>query len=252
MIPLNGTLEKFNTVSLQQVGSDNLLTRFDTKFSFHSDLLEPLLKKLSENYEMLSVNNTIAQTYSNIYFDNRNLECYFFHHNNRLERWKFRYRIYESSNKIFFELKRKSHREQTQKERVLCMEASPAISGAARELVEAASHFNAADLVPCLYVNYKRLTLVSQDRTERMTIDCDLKISHENKAINFDHLVIAELKRPLNQFRSSGFEAMRSLGIRSGAISKYCLGIIHTRPGIKYNAFKRRITRINRIIQNGK
>lgn len=252
MVSLNGTLEQFKTVSLQQVGSDNLLTRFDTKYSFHSSLLEPLLKKLSATYEMLSVNGVTAQSYSNIYFDNRNLECYFFHHNNRLERWKFRYRIYESSNKIFFELKRKSHREQTEKERVLCAEAAPVISGAARELVESASPFSAADLAPCLYVNYKRLTLISEDKKERMTIDYDLKISHGDRIINFDHLVIAELKRPLNHFRSEGFEALRSFGIRSGAISKYCLGIIHTRPGIKHNAFKRRITHINRIIQNGK
>ena len=64
-------------------------------------------------------------------------------------------------------------------------------------------------------------------------------------------MVIAEVKQPRVQPRAEFLEVMRGLKIPAMRMSKYCIGILHTHPGVKHNRFKPRLLQINKLISEG-
>ena len=74
-------------------------------------------------------------------------------------------------------------------------------------------------------------------KPEKVTFDFNLKFSKEQATADFSNLVIVEVKT--ERGRDMDFaKLMKQLSIRSGSISKYCLGLIALHQPIKFNTFK--------------
>ena len=87
---------------------------------------------------------------------------------------------------------------------------------------------------------FKRITLVHKSRPERFTIDVNLGFDQDQNEIELSQMVIAELKQSSQSRETESFQSLRKLGIRPMGMSKYCLGMMLTRPGLKHNNFKRK------------
>jgi hypothetical protein len=70
-----------------------------------------------------------------------------------------------------------------------------------------------------------------------VTIDRNLHFSAEGRSVLLDDRIIVEVKQERGK-RTLLDQQMRSIGVRPGSISKYCLGILHLYPDAKRNRFK--------------
>ena len=106
-------------------------------------------------------------------------------------------------------------------------------------------------LGPQLETAFDRITLVNYEKTERLTIDCNLKFRNfaVGTTASFDELVVMELKQD-GRARSLLKQVLFDLRIKPYKISKYCIGTAMTRPEVKQNRFKKKIRRINKLKSN--
>jgi hypothetical protein len=103
--------------------------------------------------------------------------------------------------------------------------------------------FQPRTLVPVIWINYSRLTLVNKNSPERLTIDLGLEFKKNKYSQKLDKLVIAEVKQ--EKRRASPFmDVMKKYHIREGSISKYCMGIAFTCNEVKKNNFKSKLLTI--------
>ena len=103
--------------------------------------------------------------------------------------------------------------------------------------------------MPQLRTAFRRITLVSKQKNERLTIDFTLHWSniHTGIEVQLEPLVIIELKRNGLTY-SPMTDILRQLRIKPMKISKYCIGTALTNPDVKQNRFKQKIRKIQRIL----
>src|SRR5688500_10440071 len=92
------TLALFEPITLEKMDSVKLLDRTDTKFLFKRDKLDDVLNGVRDNYYVLEALETRITDYESLYFDTPGLDLYHRHHNDRMNRYKVRYRRYINSN----------------------------------------------------------------------------------------------------------------------------------------------------------
>lgn len=226
--------------------SVKLLNRVDTKFTFNSCRLIPLLKDLSQFYNVLDICGLRQCRYKTLYFDTPDLRMFTLHHNGKLNRYKVRLRRYEDSDANYFEIKFKDNKKRTIKKRISRKEFKEEITGKAERFLAETCPFTAEMLKPAVLVYYKRITLVSKSFTERLTIDVNLLFEKDGQQKAFDQLCIVELKQDSSN-RSPALDLMRKFHIRDVSMSKYCFGIISLFENAKKNNFKPKLKEINKI-----
>ena len=99
-----------------------------------------------------------------------------------------------------------------------------------------------------MWVNYSRLTLVSKQNPERLTIDLELTFKNNSKEIQYAEIAIAEIKQE-RIGASPILDILKKHQLKSGSISKYCFGIISLFEDIKQNNFKKHLRRISKTLQ---
>src|SRR5262245_48399908 len=109
--------QRFEPLSLDQVGSATLLDRVDTKFLVPLSAVPQLIDGLADQYRALQVNGTRLGRYSTRYFDTPELALYHAHHAGRLPRYKVRVRSYLESREQYLEVKLKNNKGRTLKDR---------------------------------------------------------------------------------------------------------------------------------------
>lgn len=228
--------------------SVKLMDRTDTKFVFHVQDLDAVLSEISKHYRALEVEGTRWSPYETLYYDTPGLELYIRHHNQKLNRYKIRYRKYVNSNLHFFEIKFKNNKGRTIKKRIKETAIETEIKNNAQQLLESITGFKAAELKPILFVNCSRATLVNTQMEERLTLDVKLQFKRNGTELNFEPLVIAELKQNKVNVRSPFYKLMKHYRFRSSSMSKYCFGVTQLFPEIKKNNFKPKILTLNKII----
>lgn len=240
-------LSSFNTLSLADLDTVKLQNRCDTKFTFHRSKLASFLDLIKDSYAALSIDSQILMDYESLYYDTPDFNLYLNHHNQRRNRFKVRYRKYVVSDLTYFEIKRKNNKGRTVKRRVKVPDIENAISGKALAHYEKEFEGIRPFLKPSLWVNFSRMTLADQSFKERATIDVGLHYIQGDRTIRCDDLVIAELKQPMFS-RISGFMgALNDLHISPLRISKYCYGMQKMYPDLKYNNFKQKFSKINKL-----
>lgn len=238
----------FEKITLQEMDAVQLQNRMDTKMIFHLNRLPFILDQLITDYRVFEINNYRLNPYQTLYFDTEDWKLYNLHHNEKTNRYKLRFRKYQSSDLIFFEVKYKNNKGRTIKERVKVQEFPDVIDGKAKELLEEISSSPCNLFVPKLWVNYTRITFVSKLNSERVTIDINLSFKNNSKQFMLYDLVIAEVKQGRASTGSSFLKIMKSQGVRPGSISKYCLGVSLIEDKVKKNNFKTKLLAVNKIL----
>ncbi len=243
-------LNTFDPISLEQMEPVKLMDRIDKKYTLHINQLPEVLREISKDYFVLDIKNKRSTTYHTIYFDTPGYDCFLKHQNGKLNRYKIRSRQYVESNLNFFEVKFKSNRDRTQKDRIRCDAKVETLNGRAYDFMESSTGMNASEFQPRMFINFVRITLVSKTLDERCTIDLDLNFKNEHGEKHFNDLVIVEAKMGNGKKRSSIVNAMRKFHVTEKSISKYCLGVTLLVPGIKKNNFKPALLLLEKLLSD--
>lgn len=248
-------IASFPPISLEEMDGIKLMNRIDTKYLTDEDTLTALLQDaLAQGYMALETDGGKIASYDTLYFDTPRLRMFMDHHNRRLVRQKVRTRIYVDSGTAFLEIKRKNNHGRTKKKRTgIPKEEFRDFSRDAEacEYLADKSWFTAPELSPSLETVFRRITLVNPEKTERITIDSGLTFNNFRTGLgaSLRNAVIIELKQDA---RADSPMKRILLGhrVKPIKVSKYCIGITLTSPGLKTNRFKSKIRRIEKQINN--
>jgi hypothetical protein len=240
-------VKTFQPISLKEMDAVGLLNRVDTKYILSSKILPEILLKVNPNYRILEIKNERIFDYSSLYFDTAENNMYLDHHNGKLNRYKVRFRRYVSSNLIKLEIKFKSKGIRTIKKQALSQGIETSLSDTSREFIEHNSPFHSDELVPAIYTNFSRITLVNNNMTERATIDINLKFIEKDVEKDAGYLALIEVKRGSGTGMSELMQTLKNYGIRRKGFSKYCVGRALMEPELKKNKFKEKLLIIKKL-----
>jgi hypothetical protein len=244
---LHHTLKTLDHITLAEMDGVKLMDRTDTKFTFSREKLDKVLAAIHPYYKVLEVEGKRLSHYKTLYYDTSDYSLYLAHHNGELNRYKVRHRTYVDSGLGFLEVKFKNNKGRTQKKRIEVEDAPLNWNDTSKDFLQAKTPLKIESLIPSIWVNYGRITLVNRTCAERVTIDVDLEFISHNKLHSFNNLVIAEVKQDKKN-PSQFLKLMKALRIREGSISKYCMGVAVSDTPIKKNNFKEKLLAIKHII----
>ncbi|MBL7921756.1 MAG: polyphosphate polymerase domain-containing protein [Bacteroidia bacterium] len=247
MQTVNDILNSFTAITLKEMDGVKLMDRTDTKFTFKMELLPEILKAIEPFYKCLHIESKVMSSYKTLYYDTSGLMLYNKHHNGELNRYKIRHRTYVDSNLGYLEVKFKNNKGRTIKERIKEKEAAAVFNEKSHNFLSGELPFDPNTLVPIVWVNYSRITLVNKQSAERLTIDINLEFKKDDQSTVLDNLVIAEVKQEKKK-PSPFIKTMKKLRVREGSISKYCFAIAFMHDGAKKNNFKEKLLALKHII----
>lgn len=258
-------LKKYEPISLGEMKDVRLMNRTDTKFVTTTEKLLRLLDMARGEYFVQEINGRRVASYYTVYFDTENCDMFLVHQSGRLNRQKLRIRSYVDSGLNFLEVKTKNNRKRTSKERVAVDGFDPEspcygmVLGGGRDDVSGDYHgflsqqlcYDPATLKEQLENRFDRITLVNKMKTERLTIDTNLRFHNltTGEDAEFGGLAIIELKRDGLAF-SPILEMLRELRIKPMGFSKYCMGTAATNRELKHNCFLPRMRMVEKM-RNG-
>ncbi|MCC8038602.1 MAG: polyphosphate polymerase domain-containing protein [Bacteroidales bacterium] len=260
MNDIQDILRQFLPISLDEMSGIKLMNRTDTKFITTLPMLRRLLSMAAPAYFAQEIDGQRVAHYFTVYFDTRDSQMYTMHQTGRLNRQKLRIRSYVDSNISFLEVKTKNNHGRTKKRRIAIDGFDPLAP--ARditfhdqerqtwcEFLGQHLRFPANDLSQRLENRFSRITLVNRNRTERLTIDFNLRFHNIATGNDMDmgSLVIIELKRD-GLTPSPILEILRQLRIHPHGFSKYCMGAALTDQSLRRNCIKTKIQDVKRLI----
>jgi len=125
----------FSPISLEEMDGVKLMNRTDTKFTFSISVLPELFQNLSPFYNVLEIDNKRIHEYKSLYFDTKKRKFYYDHHNQRVNRFKVRFREYVDSGLTFLEVKRKNNKGKTIKKRLKVKDIVTSIKSEQQEYI---------------------------------------------------------------------------------------------------------------------
>lgn len=233
-------------ISLGEMDSVSLMKRTDTKFIIHENDLISFLDSIKDQYKVLEIDKKRILNYSSLYFDTENKKFYKDHHNQKANRTKIRMRKYVESDVCFLEIKQRNGKGDTTLTRTQIMDFDPTLSDNSVEFIQDITKEN-FDLEPLIWNKFNRITLVNIEAKERITIDLNLSYSYDNAFKAYNNLVIIEVKQERFSRTSPAVQQLKLKNINPYNISKYCIGMISLYKDLKYNRFKKKIMKINKI-----
>jgi len=247
MNELEPILNKFESISLEEMDVVKLMDRTDTKYLFSRRKLPAILSELAKNYRILEINNKRTNSYRTLYYDTPDSTFFRLHQNGKRNRYKVRMRKYLDSGLCFLEIKFKNNKGKTSKKRERKEDFENILSDESKQYIEKRTPFDADVLEPKIWSEFTRLTLVHRYQKERLTIDFGLKVNNDSRESELKDLIIAEMKHERASSRSDFTLVMKEHHIRPLRISKYCIGSVLIYPELKYNNFKPKLLAINKI-----
>lgn len=239
---------RFDRITLPEMDGVKLMDRVDVKYIIPLHLLPLILTEAQAYYQLLEVNHQRLCTYETLYYDTNDLLLYHNHHAGRTNRYKVRFRNYVDSQLSFFEIKHNTNKGRTIKKRIKQNGEAPLyLTDDKAEFLHTITPLSSEQLRGNMWVNYKRLTLVSRNSAERVTIDLNLSFKDDYTLASYSQMAIAEIKQE-RIGTSAMIDILRRYQIRSGSISKYCLGVISLTKDVKYNRFKAKLLHLSKIL----
>lgn len=227
-----------------------LMNRTDTKFVATAEQLHDFLLAVQGKYFIQEINGKRIASYHTTYFDTDDYQMYNMHHCGKITREKIRVRTYLDSNETFFEIKNKNNHGRTKKKRISIQGHDTAATERETVVPFMAKHawYEIEEIAPVIENWFNRITLVNYNKTERLTIDFNLKFHHlkSDGRDKLDKTAIIELKRDGN-VPSPALDILRKLRIKRSGFSKYCIGSALTNSSLKRNNFKERLIMISKI-----
>lgn len=241
-------LKQLNPTTLSELDTVSLQNRIDSKYILNEKEMARLLPCLLDNYKILTIKDERIFSYENNYFDTVDLLFYRDHHNGYSNRIKVRSRRYVESNLYFFEIKKKEKVNRTNKHRVSLINLDSDINDDKKALIQSFTRKELNDLQLILKNNFKRITLVNNEFTERVTIDFKLQFTDNDNEVNFDGITVVEIKQSKTTQVSALVSFLKEKNIREQSFSKYIIGVISLRPEIKKNNFLPILKNLNKIL----
>jgi hypothetical protein len=245
---LNEILDDFEPIGLKAMDCVQLLDRTDTKFIFHANRLPELLEHAQKQYKILQIDNEREFPYQTTYLDTDDFTFFYQHMCGRPNRYKVRYRIYESTGVSYLEIKCKTNKKRTIKWRIKNNLSKSHFDETAQKFLSGHILGITNKITPVLVNTFHRLTLVGIETKERITIDYHLAFrTMEGSTIDLPNLSIAELKREGFTNNSPFLVMLKQMQIRKSSFSKYCIGNALLRPMPKINVLKKSLLKLNKI-----
>ena len=238
MILIKNTLQSFNRISLSDLDQVKLMNRTDKKFCLQRRFLPEILDALKNDYSILAIKGETIFQYDNTYFDTQDDRMFINHQNGKRNRYKIRVRQYVQSNDNFLEVKFKTNKGRTVKERIKREDLVSELKGQELEFLKEACPYPPDKLIPKIWSTFKRITLVDNNYTERVTIDTFLGFKNDKKEVTLDNLVIIEVKQSKANKPALITEVLAAHKIRQQGFSKYCIGRSLIEDNLKKNNFK--------------
>lgn len=237
-------------ITLEEMSGIKLMNRTDTKFVASFEQLNAFLLAVQGKYYIQEKEGERLAEYHTTYFDTPDYEMYRMHHCGKKVREKIRVRTYLDSNDTFLEVKNKNNHGRTKKKRIM-VEGVDTLRAEGENVVPfLAKHawYTLDDVSPVIENWFNRITLVNFGKSERLTIDFNLRFHHlkSDDRNKLERVAIIELKRDGN-VPSPALEIIRTLRIRRSGFSKYCIGSALTHKGLKRNNFKERLMMIHKM-----
>jgi len=238
-------ISHYQPITLKEMDGVALMNRTDTKYLMSMSQLEDVLAEVAHHYRILDINGLRSNHYQSQYYDTPDFYFYRRHHSGKQNRLKIRKRMYVESNLTFLEVKFKSNKGRTEKDRTKHDGLTPDLSIENENYIHEMSHFE-EHLEPKLMNLFERITLVDQSLPERITIDLNLSFVVDNHTVEIPDLVIIEAKQERRNRHSVFLQALKKRLIRPESMSKYCLGIALLTDQ-KSNMFKEKIRTIKSL-----
>jgi len=244
-------LLEYSPISLKEMENIKLMNRTDTKYILSKEKLNELLSLAVNDYFVQQINGERNISYYTNYLDTSDDDMYITHHNGRYVREKIRIRSYVSSNLNFLEVKNKNNKGCTNKKRIRISSLDSLEKEGGRRFLDENAWYNLDQLSFSLENKFNRITLVNKLKTERLTIDSNIRFHNikNDKRISLDNVAIVELKRNGRSY-SPIRSILQDLNIQPSGFSKYCIGRALTDKSLKQNMFKTKIRRILEINNN--
>lgn len=247
---LEKSINALDPIHLEDMGKVSLMDRVDTKYWFNRELLSTLLEMIQDDYYILTIDGMRSLPYVSTYYDTPNNAMFTAHHNGKGNRFKVRKRTYLINGLSYLEVKNKTNKGRTIKHRINTDKENLGFSGEDMQFLQQEIPIDAEQLQQSLSNYFQRLMLVNKDFSERCTIDLVLSYKHKSTAVTLDELVIVEVKSGRGGPMSPIELAMRDLRIKSAGFSKYCMGRLMTDATVKQNAFKAKVRRLSKVMNN--
>ena len=240
-------------ISLQEMSGIKLMNRTDTKFVATHDQLVKFLSSVKGKYFIQEIDGKRIASYHTTYFDTNDYDMYTMHHAGRSVREKIRVRTYLDSDDTFLEVKNKNNHGRTKKKRITVGGVGTLENEKESVVPFLGKHawYRLEEVSPVIENWFNRITLVNYGKTERLTIDFNLRFHHpkSDRKDSLQRVAIIELKRDGNVY-SPVKSMLRQLRIKPSGFSKYCIGSALTKPTLKQGNFKPRFVRINKLLNN--
>ncbi len=244
---LEGLLEGFEPISLDEMDSVSLLNRVDTKYIIPVGKLPPVLGLLPDDYRILVVKGQRFNHYRTLYFDTPRFDLFNMHVNGRADRYKVRSREYVDTHLSFLEVKHKTRKERTIKQRLSTDHPMLRVERQAEKWLENVYPYESNALEPKIWNTFTRITLVRLEHNERVTLDVDITFFNANRVARLDGVAIAEVKLDAQDRSSPFISQMREKHLQPRGFSKYCMGASMLYEQVKSNAMKPRILWLEKI-----
>jgi hypothetical protein len=236
---LPALLDSFSPIGLEEMDSVALLNRVDIKFVLTPEQVFQALTAVQHDYRALTIKGVRLNRYYTVYYDTPDFSFYHQHHNEGQNRFKVRFRTYLDSQLSFLEVKNKSNKGRTIKSRMKVSEIVPHFEPEMDSFLRTRLGMDTNLLHAQLTNRFSRITLVSEEHQERLTIDVGLCFEGAGTNLQIPNLVVAEVKQDGHNRYSPFLQQMRKLHAYKMSFSKYCVGAAMLYPHLKQNNFKR-------------
>lgn len=245
----NIQLAQMQPITLEQMGSIRLMNRIDKKYVTNINMLLKLLNLCKEDYFVQEINGVRICPYHTVYFDTEDHKFYFDHQYGHCPRRKVRVRTYVQTGMSFLEVKKKNNHGRTKKTRIPIDSELATYSESTDSFLKEACGLAMSDMHRVVENRFQRITLVNKAKTERLTMDFQIRFHNFETDFRCDtgDLAVIELKRDGLAY-SPVKEMLRELRIKENGFSKYCIGTVLTNPYIKQNRFKKKMVKFRKCL----
>jgi hypothetical protein len=248
MTSLETLMGRFDPISLKEMDDVALLDRTDTKYVLQTGQLQQALAQLTDRYRVLTIKGNRLNHYQTVYFDTPDFDLYNRHHDGSHSRYKVRAREYVDSHLAFLEVKFKTNKNRTIKNRMQTPDVVTAFDQGTANFVHDHYPDDPAMLEPKLWNQFVRITLVSKSNLERLTLDVNLEFQRDQGQVGLPGIAIAEVKQDGFNMQSDFIRQMRGMGVRPSGFSKYCMGVASLYDEVKKNNFKPRMLQVGKLM----
>jgi len=240
------TINSFDSLTLEELDKVKLLNRVDSKYVIHIKDFPMILGEIQSDYKVLEIESKRIHRYESLYFDTVDFDLYKYHHNDKQDRFKVRYRKYLDTSLCYFEIKYKEKGNRTNKIRAKRIDISTTLSEADIKMIEH-DLIKGEMLQEKVWVYFDRITIANNNFKERVTLDLNIRFDNKKIVKSFPELVVCEIKQEKSSYTSSVIKACTKRHYEQTGFSKYSTAIAMMEE-VKNNNFKPNFIKINKLI----